>query len=220
MLEQRSPNGECWEFLNSITNEERSQLIYFAQRRLSHFALRIDRDEELYQQALCSIVQGIHRQESDDSTQEGRKPRPVDVQSRPNFLNYVRGAINSIAEGWARPNQRNGYRAMHYPLDVVQEFIAAPKDTSVDFRELSTELFSALRKQAPAKLLPTIDAWEKAPDGRIPRVTNRKHVFAVRKLSQKIARELGYAPRKPATKPPSVAIASEASPSAEPATST
>jgi hypothetical protein len=195
VLEQRSPNGECWELLNSITNEERAQLIHFSQCRIAHFGLTKIQAEELYQQALCSIIQGIHREEDDKSKRKGRKPRPIDVQSRANFLNYVRGAINSIAEGWARLRKTGHHCSLnHCSLDVIQDVVSAPADTSVEFRELKSSLFSALRKRAPSRLLPTIEAWEQLPDGCIPCVTGRKHVIAVRKLAQKIARQLGYAP--------------------------
>ena len=98
--------------------------------------------------------------------------------------------INSIVEGWARTHHRNG----HCSLDVIQDIVAAPEAAQVEYQDLIVQLFTRLRQRAPARLLPTIDAWEQSPDGRIPCVTTRKHVCAVRRLAQQIVIDLGLAP--------------------------
>ena len=134
--------------------------------------------------------------EGDDA---GRKPNPGDLLSKDTFLNYVRGVINSIVEGWWRTSKTQ-HRKKHFSLDLIQDYLAAPKDSQVEFADLVAELFTRLRQLAPARLLPTIDAWEKAPDGKVPCVTSRKHAAAVKRLAQQIARDLGVTPAK--KKPP------------------
>jgi hypothetical protein len=186
-LEERATEQDAWVLLESLTKDERTQLISFAKGRLAHFGIPTIRDEDLYQQSVCAVLRGI---QGSKERKSGRNPRPQDTASKEAFIQYLRGVINSIAEGWARIEYRNP----HCSLDVVQAVIAAPKDVEADFREMKAMIFSRMRTAAHARLIPTIDAWEQAPDGRIPCVTSRKHVFAVRKLSQKIARDLGYAP--------------------------
>ena len=155
----------------------------FAQRRLVHFGLPSNRDEDLYQQALYVVLKGI-------AGQGGRNPGPEDLQTKDTFRNYIRGVINSIVEGWARTHYRNG----HCSLDVIQDIVAAPEAAQIEYQELLAQIFARLRQRAPARLLPTIEAWEQSPDGRIPCVTSRKHVCAVRRLARQIAHELGVVP--------------------------
>ena len=142
---------------------------------MAHFGLNFEDALDLYQQAVYAIL-------------HGRNPNSADLADRDAFLNYIRGAINSVVEGWARTFRREGKK--NCSLDLIPELVA-PVDTNVEFSDLKEQLFARLRRRAPARLLPTIDAWEKAPDGRIPCVTSRKHVFAVRQMAQRIAVELG-----------------------------
>ncbi len=95
--------------------------------------------------------------------QEGRNPGPEDLQTKDTFRNYIRSVINSIVEGWARTHHRNG----HCSLDVIQDIVAAPEAAQIEYQELLAQLFVRLRQRAPARLLPTIEAWEQSPDGRI-----------------------------------------------------
>jgi len=176
-------HARCEGFLQSLTADERAQLTSFAQRRLVHFGLPANRDEDLYQQALYVVLKGI-------AGQGGRNPGHEDVKTKDTFRNYIRGVINSIAEGWARTHHRNG----HCSLDLIQDIVAAKEAAQVEYQDLIAQLFTRLRQRAPARLLPTIDAWERSPDGRIPCVTTRKHVCAVRRLARQIAIDLGLAP--------------------------
>jgi len=119
-------------------------------------SLPSSRDEDLYQQALYVVLKGI-------AGQGGRNPGPEDLQTKVTFRNYIRGVINSIVEGWARTHHRN----RHCSLDVIQDIVAATEAAQIEYQELLAQLFARLRQSAPARLLPTIEAWEQSLDGRI-----------------------------------------------------
>ena len=162
-------------------------MTHFAERRLAHFGLDLQSSNDLVQQAIFAILRGI-------SGNGGRNPNPADLENRAAFQNYLRGVISSVAEGWARTHRREGKNT--YAFDLIQESFTDPVNTqeNLEFSDLKTELFSRLRERAPDRLLPTIDAWEKMPDGRIPCITSRKHVCSVRQLAKEIVLELGYGP--------------------------
>ncbi|MGA2659369.1 MAG: hypothetical protein ABSH34_17835 [Verrucomicrobiota bacterium] len=189
-----SADARCDELIQSLTDEERARLTRFAERRLGHFGLRDREPKELFHQAICSVLRGL-------SGDGGRRPNPRDMAGRDSGLNYLRGAINSVAEGWACTFYSEDEN--NCSLDALPEFLPAAADTlkSVEYADFVAELFKRLRQRAPARLLPTIDAWEKPPDGRIPIVTSRKHTAAVRRLARQIAIELGISPPK-TKKPP------------------
>jgi len=170
--------------LNALTADERNQLVFFAQRRLAFFGLPTELSEDLYQQSTIGVIGGT------------RHPREQDLASQEAFLNYMRGIINSVAEGWSRRecSVTKEYRSNHCSLDVIQDMVAKPDADPQGFKDLRETLFRRLREEAPARLLPTIDAWEQCPDDRIPCVTGRKHVYLVRQLAQKIARKLEFTP--------------------------
>lgn len=52
-------------------------------------------------------------------------------------------------------------------LDVIQDIVAEPEAVQIEYQELLAQLFARLRQRAPACLLPSIEAWEQLPDGRI-----------------------------------------------------
>lgn len=162
-------------------------MIHFAERRLAHFGLDTQNGSDLFQQSIYAILQGI-------TGSGGRNPNTADLANRAAFQNYLRGVINSIAEGWARTFRREGKNTCSF--DLITDGFADSANTreNVEFTDLKTQLFTRLRERAPARLLPTIDAWEKMPDGRIPRVTSRKHVCSVRQLAKQIVIELGFGP--------------------------
>ena len=95
------------------------------------------RDEDLYQQALYVVLKGI-------AGQGGRNPGHEDVKTKDTFRNYIRGVINSIAEGWARTHHRNG----HCSLDLIQDIVAAKEAAQVEYQDLIAQLFTRLRQRA------------------------------------------------------------------------
>jgi hypothetical protein len=160
---------------------------------MAKFGLDFQIADDLFNQAMCTVLRGM---EDGDA---GRKPNPEDLLSKDTFLNYLRGVINSVVEGWWRAD-RTRHRKDHCSLDLIQDYLAAPRDTQVEFADLNTQLFTQLRQRAHARLLPTINEWEQAPDGKIPCVTSRKHTAAVKLLARQIAVGLGFTPEK--KKPP------------------
>ena len=173
--------------ITELTNSAEAQmdLILFSRRRLAHYGMSNDLENEandLLQQAICVVLKGI-------DGKDGRKPSDEDVESKEAFQNYMRGVINSIVEGWARTYHRER-RYSHQSMDAIQEFFADVKHNQIEYQDLKEQLFTRLRRQIPGRLLQTVEAWERAPDGNIPCVVSRKHVCAVRKMAQQIAREL------------------------------
>jgi len=158
---------------------------------LAHFGLNVEDADDLFQQAVYAILHGTK-----GNGEGGRTPRPLDLQNEVVFSNYLRGVISSIAEGWARTYRRE--TRVTYSLEILQEILADPTNTRniVEYEDLKRRLFEVMRELAgdQSKLLPTINAWEKDPHGRIPCVTSRKHVLAVRRLAQEAAQPLGLAP--------------------------
>jgi DNA-directed RNA polymerase specialized sigma24 family protein len=152
---------------------------------LAHFGIRNDLESDahdLVQQSLYAVLRGIHGK-------DGRKPNSKDLRSTRNFLNYLRGVVNSTAEGWARTYHRENGKT-HQSLDLIQECIPDPKHDQIEYKDLERQFFTRLRSIVPARLKQTVNAWEKAPDGLIPCVISRKHVCSVRKYAQGIAMEL------------------------------
>ena len=165
--------------------DDQAHLNHFAQHRLAHFGISHDLEtdaHDLIQQSLCAIVRGINGK-------AGRIPNEKDVATRAAFQNYLRDVINSTAEGWARTYHRE-HRSAQLSLDLIQEWLADNRDSQIEYRDIKTLFFARLRRRVTARLLPTVDAWEKAPDGRIPCLISRKHVSAVRKSARQIAKEL------------------------------
>jgi hypothetical protein len=187
--DERTILNACEDLLQSITTKELAKLTRFAERRLTHFGANIEDANDLFQQAIYAILHGINGR-------GGRIPRPTDLANRDAFQNYLRGAISSIAEGWSRIHHRVAKRTSSLTTLEPVLFGSANTGDNVEFADLIAQLFSQLRKRAQPHLLPTIDAWEKAPDGCIPCVTSHKHVYCVRRLAQQIAvrLELGTSP--------------------------
>ena len=175
----------------AITPEERAQLTQFARHRLAHFGMNLGEADDLYQHSISAVLTG-------GAKKRGRKPNSADLANRAAFQNYLRGVINSVVEGWARRHHRVTKRT--HPLHPLESVLPTSPATwtQIEFTDMQAQLFGRLRKLAPARLLPTIDAWQKAPDERIPCITSRKHVCSVRQLAQQIAPALGL--ERPSTR--------------------
>ena len=175
-----------------LTAAEQAYLTHFAKRRLAHFGLDFQLADDLYHQVIYAVLRGV-----EDET--GRKPNPQNLRSKKKFIEYLKGVVNSIVEGWWRTS-RTQHKRDHCSFQLVEEFLVVPQKAPIEFQDLQSQLFTRLRQQAHARLLPTINAWEQAPDGLVPCVTSRKHTAAVKVLARQIAQELGFTPGK--KKPP------------------
>ena len=112
-------------------------------------------------------------------------PRPVDLESKGAFLNFIRGAISSISEAMGRKQKlRTEYRPW-------KDDLASPPDQSMrtpaenaELSDLQSQLFPLLRSQAPRRLKRTIDAWEAVfhESYRIPARGHRRYVSEVKAL--------------------------------------
>lgn len=179
--------GRCRELLESITPEERTDLAKYADYRLGRYGMHSYGALDLMQDAFCAIVRGL---EFDD---EGRKANAWAVENRDHFIKFVKGVIRSIAEAKFR-NWKTTHQRDHHSADLMYEIIAGRHNGQVEYLELTRKLFKLLYERAPARLHATIMAWEKALDGKIPNITGRKHMYAVKALAQKILAELGAVP--------------------------
>lgn len=186
--------GRCRELLESITSKERSILIKSARYRLKHFSMPANWDEDLYQEATTAVVRGFEGIQG-----EGRKPNAWALQDKEHFCKYLKGAIRSIAEGWARTWRKNKQKE-HASADLLYDVLMTPHRGQVEYLDLVTQLFKRLLERAPKRLLPTIFAWQDALDCNIRTVTSRKHVEAVKQLARKILVEMGAMPES--IKPP------------------
>jgi len=175
----------CRELLASITSEERTKLVEFANYRLKYYGMREHRDEELYQDAVCAIIRGW-----DGVDGVGRKANDWCLQDKAHFLKFVQGAIRSIANGWYK-NWRSTQQRHHVSADLLYEMLMGQHKGHVEYLDLTRELFKRLYQQAPSRLWPTITAWKNSLDlTKIPCTTSRKHRDAVKKLAQKILAEM------------------------------
>src|ERR1017187_6040973 len=141
--------GRPRELLDSITSKERTDLTRFAYYRLKHFSMPVDWDKDLYQEATAAVVRGL-----DGIEGEGRKPNAWALKDKENFYKYLKGAIRSIAEGWAR-TWRNTHQKQHDSADIMYEVLMSPHRGKVEYLDLVIELFKRLHQRAPARLLPT-----------------------------------------------------------------
>ena len=169
------------QLIRDLTPEDLGKLTHFAELRLAHFGLATDPAQDIVQQAIYLVLKGAE-------TDEGRRPRPADMENSETFQNYLRGIVNSIVEAG---NRRSKHKAHPQSLNGLEEILASPNGYDHEFHDLKSQFFARLRQRAPERLLATIDEWEQNPDGKIPITASRKRSAAVRAIAQKVARELG-----------------------------
>jgi hypothetical protein len=144
--------------------------------------------DDVVQRAFLAVLKGLK------TDQGGRKPRLVDLQDKAAFVNYLRGAVSSIAYNTTRTSE---FRVSHKPW--YDEMTGVPEDDedsparAAEWADLISQLFPRLRAQAPRRLIPTINKWEPVfrHSDRIPAPGHRRYVREVRDLAQKILSALG-----------------------------
>ena len=178
----------CEVRLSELERRDITNLTEFAERTLVSRGLNPSAGEDVTQLALMAILQGL------ESDRNGRVPRPVDLENKDTFVNYVRGAVSSIIEGMGRKQM---FRAEHEPWEDDQaspedRFTPTPAQTA-EMTDLKDQLFLQLRQRAPRPLQRTIDAWESVftQSDRIPAGGHRRNVGRVKNLAQTIISELG-----------------------------
>jgi hypothetical protein len=173
--------------LSELLPADLTNLMIFAERRLTASGLNPSAGEDVTQRALMAIIKGL------ESDQGGRVPRLVDLEDKETFLNFARGAISSSIEAMGR---KLVFRTEHKLWnDEIEASPAAPvtpaKQAELD--DLKDQLFTRLRARAPKRLRRTIDAWEKVftEADRIPAPGHRLYVAEVKDLAKEIITELG-----------------------------
>jgi hypothetical protein len=175
---------DCGFWLDRLTTENLTHLGCFAGSRLIRFGLSTEFKEDLTFKALAAVVRGT------SGTGHGRRPRPQDLENTEAFLNFLRGAVASTVEAFAR-RAEHGHE--HTPLDgLVGITLPAGTDPDHVMADLKTQLFERLRARAPARLAPTIRVWEAEFlwSDRVPSYPNSHHARAVRQLAKEIIFEL------------------------------
>ncbi len=178
----------CETRLREFTKADSADLTEFAECRLVVNGISPTNGEDLTQRAIQLVLQGLEMDKG------GRRPRLVDVTDKPAFLNYLRGIISSLVYGMTR---KSGFGTRCIRLEDV-DTAEAPHDNGASVRDvelgdLRDQLFPRLRARAPARLHPTINAWEAVftQTDRIPAPVQRRHAREVQDLARKVLTELG-----------------------------
>ena len=178
----------CEVRLNELSPADLANLTEFAERRLVALGLNPSAGDDATQHALMAILQGM------ESDQGGRKPRPVDLENKDTFVNFVRGVISSIIEGMGRKRQfRMEHKVWEDGIAVASEGAEPTPCERAEVTDLRDQLFPRLRARAPKRLRRTIDAWEAVftQSDRIPARGHRRNVGEVKDLAQQVISELG-----------------------------
>lgn len=186
----------CETRLQELRQKDIERLTDFAEFRLASLGRSIDDGEDMVQQALAAVVQGL------ESNELGRRPRPQDVADKTSFLLYLQGVIVSRIQCETKSRRIKAYHR-HTPIagDVSEGIEAgiclvsptptASEQASID--DLQDELFTRLRKRAPERLRATLEEWEKIfqESAEIPAPTFRKYRVELRSLAQEVMGEIG-----------------------------
>lgn len=178
--------------MNQLTQNDLLHLTKFAERRLNLRGLSASFGEDLVYKALNSVIRGL------TSSNNGRRPRRIDLVNEAVFLNYLRGAVASTVEAFSR---RREHWYVHLaiassgsPDEVGENEIMAslPDDRRVEMIDLKKVLFAKLREQAPERLHRIIDLWEEVFywAKRIPSDGSAKRTRQVRMLAARILQEI------------------------------
>ena len=179
--------------LQSLTSEDLKQLVRFAERRMGGVPRAGSTAEDAVQKAIAAIVRGTEKPD------EGRRPRLIDLKSKPTFMHFARSAINSVIEALYRKRELLFmHESVHQSDGVYEEhrtvILAAPPspESDVNMIDLKRELFTRLRHQAPKRLMALIDEWEAGFlwESKLPIHQNRRHRQQLRQLASKVLKEI------------------------------
>lgn len=174
--------------LGEITRADTASLTEFAECRLAALGGSPSGAADVAQRAFLVVLKGL------EMDQGGRKPRLVDVQDKPAFMNYLRGVVSSIAEAMTRRRRLIVKQKQWDDNQPCPERSGESPSQGAEMSDLEHKLFERLRERAPQRLMPTIDQWETIfrHSDRIPAVCGRrKYVSEVRHLAREILSELG-----------------------------
>ncbi|MGV3756012.1 MAG: hypothetical protein ACO1QS_11570 [Verrucomicrobiota bacterium] len=190
-MQINSPNPE-WHLLkeqvvirlHELNTQDLNSLTSFAEHRLrrraelhcplpAHYG-----GADLVQTALMKVLQGCN------SPEIGRQPRIEDVRSKPEFLSYLGGVVNSLIS------------AEHEPTSLAPAFMAASVCPSpspaelAEYNNLTAELLKQLQVKTSSMpaLQEVLQAWEEniRDGGTVPHLGHYKRAYRVRQLARKI----------------------------------
>jgi hypothetical protein len=180
--EHPTPNCAFW--LGQLTFDDLKHLGSFAESRLLRFGLARESRDDLVGKAMTAVLRGL------TDNLRGRRPRASDMQTRAAFINFLRGAVASTVEAFARRAEHG-----HKHLDMGQlPGASLPTVPAPDYAllDLKAQLFKHLREKAPPRLHSTIRAWEAVFlwSDRVPSHPDSYHARAVRRLAREIILKL------------------------------
>lgn len=179
--------------LQSLTSEDLKQLTRFAERRMGAFPRAGSTAEDAVQKAIAAIVRGTEKSD------EGRRPRSVDLKSKSTFMHFARSAINSVIEALNRKRELLFiHESVHNSGEMYEAhrtvILAAPPtaESDVNMIDLKRELFIRLRQEAPKRLTALIDEWEASFlwESKLPIHHNRRHRQQLQQLASKVLKEI------------------------------
>ena len=183
--------AKCEARLNELGDPELLQLREFTSRRLLRIGLSESGSEDLVQSAILAVLLGL------ENNGLGRRPKLENVETKDSFAKYLHGIIWSLTDTrltTVTSPQR------HEPLEGAGlgereggVVVAAPDTTDVaGLRDFKEQFFLRLRPLAPARLQPTIDAWERDfyDCERIPVLKFRKYAVELRPIAARVFAEL------------------------------
>ena len=176
----------CEARLAELTPMEITGLTEFAESRLVTFGFPPSHGQDISQQALVAVLNGL------ETDQGGRIPRPVDLQHKVAFLNYLRGVISSLVWNMTRRAEFRAHPQWIDALGLTQDSGGANPANEACIKDLEEQLFQRLQDRAPARLQSDISAWKRVFPyaDRVP-ARQRKNAYEIRILAREILQELG-----------------------------
>lgn len=147
--------------LNLLTQEDLADLADYATRRLKRVGLTALEGEDIAQDALQAILEGL------EEAKQGRHPRACDVASKLAFMDYVGGVINSLVTVERR---KAVHDVKHYSVtrdprtddETPQPELATTESVTGDvaISDLQSAFFARLWPRACPAMTPHLQEWE------------------------------------------------------------
>lgn len=187
--------SRCEARLGELTDSDLTDLRYFTQRRLLRSGLAADLARDIVQTSLQSVLQGL------ESTDQGRRPRPEDTETKEAFANYLRGVVNSKVDALSRCRQFK-VRLVESTVEdsstvggvdsgVVLTAPEPPPDEQAGWDDYRNAVFTRLRQRAPQRLHRDINKWETQFLSSKTVPARGRNYVEIKELAQEVVAELG-----------------------------
>jgi hypothetical protein len=171
--------------MQELTGEDLADLARYAGYRLARVRLDPSEGEDFRQDALLAVLHGAQ------SISSGRHPRPVDLQNRSAFLDYLKGVIGSLVEAERR---RLAHRFSHEPFAESVGYQPAAfygHPIELEFNDLRIEFFKRLEQRVPGRLSRIVLTWKDQGNDLIPLLGHHRRIRQqLKKLAAQVLRQL------------------------------